>query len=60
VLTGVAFVDGDKLCERSENVLLGRARCGRVYRRPHSSVGGGGDYVYVSPDKLFYFSVEGS
>ena len=60
VFTGVAFMDGDKLCERSENVLLGRARCGRVYRRPHSSVGGGGDYVYVSPDKLFYFSVEGS
>src|SRR5262249_35702632 len=33
IVTETAFVDGDMLCEQSENVVLGRPRCGPVYRR---------------------------
>jgi len=54
IVTGTAFVDGDMLCEQSENVLLGRPRCGPVYRRSH----GAGElaYTYVNAFTVFHFS----
>ncbi|HEX6118905.1 MAG TPA: adenylate/guanylate cyclase domain-containing protein [Dongiaceae bacterium] len=52
--TGTAFVDGDMLCEQSENVLLGRPRCGPVYRRTHEP--GEPAYTYVNAFTLFHFS----
>lgn len=54
IVTGTAFVDGDRLCEQSENVLLGRPRCGPVYRRTHDP--GEPAYTYVNAFTLFHFS----
>ena len=54
IVTGTAFVDGDRLCEQSENVLLGRPRCGPVYRRTHEP--GEPAYTYVNAFTLFHFS----
>ena len=39
ILTGVAFVDGDMLCEHNEAVSLGRPVCGPVYRQPKRRAG---------------------
>lgn len=54
IATGTAFVDGDMLCQQSENVLLGRPRCGPVYRRTHDP--GEPAYTYVNAFTLFHFS----
>jgi TolB-like protein/class 3 adenylate cyclase/Tfp pilus assembly protein PilF len=54
IATGTAFVDRDMLCEQSENVLLGRPRCGPVYRRTHDP--GQPEYTYVNAFTLFHFS----
>jgi len=54
IVTGTAFVDGDMLCEQSENVLLGRPRCGPVYRQNHGA--GEPKYTYVNALKVFHFS----
>jgi adenylate cyclase len=56
IRTGVAFIDGEMLCERSEGSFLGRPVCGPVYRRPKDSVGNDARYVYVNASKLFYFT----
>jgi adenylate cyclase len=55
IVTGTAFVDRDMLCEQSENVLLGRPRCGPVYRRAHDP--GGPAYTYVNAFTVFHFSL---
>jgi tetratricopeptide (TPR) repeat protein len=58
IVTGVAFVDRDMLCERSESIWLGRNRCGRLYRGPSDPLKKDNDtYTYVAPDKVFHFSV---
>jgi tetratricopeptide (TPR) repeat protein len=54
IATGSAFVHGDMLCMQSENVLLGRPRCGPVYRRNHGA--GEPGYTYVNAFTLFHFS----
>jgi hypothetical protein len=54
IVTGTAFVDGDTLCEQSENVLLGRPRCGPLYRRNHGA--GQPAYTYVNAYTVFHFS----
>jgi TolB-like protein/Tfp pilus assembly protein PilF len=54
IVTGTAFVDGDMLCQQSENVLLGRPRCGPVYRRNHGA--GEPEYTYVNAFTVFHFS----
>jgi adenylate cyclase len=54
IVTGTAFVDGDMLCQQSENVLLGRPRCGPVYRRTHDP--GELEYTYVNASAIFHFS----
>jgi TolB-like protein/class 3 adenylate cyclase len=54
IVTGTAFVDGDMLCQQSENVLLGRPRCGPVYRRTHDP--GEPEYTYVNAFTVFHFS----
>ncbi|BCH25978.1 adenylate/guanylate cyclase domain-containing protein [Mesorhizobium sp. L-8-3] len=54
IVTGTAFVDRDMLCEQSENVLLGRPRCGPVYRRTHGA--GEPAYTYVNVFTVFHFS----
>jgi TolB-like protein/Flp pilus assembly protein TadD len=54
IATGTAFVDQEMLCEQGENVLLGRPRCGPVYRRTRDP--GEPAYTYVNPLTLFHFS----
>jgi len=54
IVTGTAFVDRDMLCEQSENVLLGRPRCGPVYRRTHGAAEPA--YTYVNAFTVFHFS----
>ena len=56
ILTGVAFVDGDMLCERNEATSLGRPVCGPVYRQPNGSGQNETSHIYVNATKLFYFS----
>lgn len=54
IATGTAFVDREMLCQQSENVLLGRPRCGPVYRRTHDP--GEPAYTYVNAFTVFHFS----
>jgi hypothetical protein len=53
LLTGTVYIDGDLLCERSENVF-GRPDCGPVYK--HTKTARNTSYAYVNSSKLFYFS----
>ncbi|NKM06524.1 tetratricopeptide repeat protein [Rhizobium leguminosarum bv. viciae] len=53
LMTETVFVDGDMLCEQSENAF-GRADCGPVYRHANSPDETG--YTYVNSTKVFYFS----
>jgi TolB-like protein/class 3 adenylate cyclase len=52
LFTEKVFVQGDLLCEQSEN-MFGRPDCGPVYRRPEPAQG----YAYANSAKLFYFTV---
>ena len=61
--TGVARVEGDRLCQRFEGFLLDRVTCGQVFR--NSSWSGhetkeqaDADFVHVTPQALKYFSLE--
>jgi hypothetical protein len=53
LLTGTVFIDGDLLCERSEN-MFGRPDCGPVYR--HTDSNGKQSYAYANSRNVFYFS----
>lgn len=54
ILTGSAF--GDILCEQTEATALGRPVCGPVYRQPKGAGGNEASHVYVTANKLFYFT----
>jgi adenylate cyclase len=54
MLTGMAFVRLDSLCEQSDSVALGRANCGPVYRK--ASKAGSPAYTYVNSTRVFDFS----
>src|SRR5215475_4835764 len=54
IVTGTAFVDGDMLCQQSDNVLLGRPRCGPIYRQKHGA--NEPEYTYVNAYFVFHFS----
>jgi TolB-like protein/class 3 adenylate cyclase len=56
IVTGVAFVDGDMLCERIEALSLGRPVCGPVYRLSEASAEDDLAYAYVNASKVFHFS----
>jgi TolB-like protein/class 3 adenylate cyclase/Flp pilus assembly protein TadD len=56
ITLGTAFVDEDLLCEESESVVLGRARCGPVYRHPRGPGEDGPGYTYVNAEKVLHFS----
>ncbi|MHC4707773.1 MAG: tetratricopeptide repeat protein, partial [Planctomycetota bacterium] len=55
-ITGNAFVQGDMLCLKSAYFLMGRKRCGYVYRNPEGTLEENNAYVYVSPTDLMFFS----
>jgi TolB-like protein/class 3 adenylate cyclase/Flp pilus assembly protein TadD len=56
IATGTAFIEEDLLCERSESVALGRARCGPVYRHLRGPGEDGPGYTYVNVEKVLHFS----
>ena len=53
MITETVYVDGNVLCEQSEN-MFGRPDCGPVYRRPAAT--GQPGYSYVNSGKVFHFS----
>jgi TolB-like protein/class 3 adenylate cyclase/Flp pilus assembly protein TadD len=55
-ITGNASVQGDMLCLKSVYFLMGRNRCGYVYRNPGGTLEENNAYVYVSPTDLMFFS----
>jgi len=54
LITGTVYVDGNLLCERSEN-MFGRPDCGPVYRRSDAA---GKGYSYANSSKVFHFEVK--
>ena len=55
-ITGNALVQDDMLCLISPYYLMGRKRCGYVYRNPRGTPEENNAYVYVSPTDLMFFS----
>ncbi|MER9740839.1 adenylate/guanylate cyclase domain-containing protein [Mesorhizobium sp. M0187] len=53
LVTETVYVNGDLLCEQSEN-LFGRPDCGPVYRRNDAA---GKSYSYANTSKVFHFTV---
>jgi len=56
-ITGQASVKGDMLCLKSE-YLMGRERCGYVYRTPGGMRAEKNEFVYVGATALMFFSPE--
>jgi TolB-like protein/class 3 adenylate cyclase/cytochrome c-type biogenesis protein CcmH/NrfG len=54
-ITGQASVQGDMFCLKSE-YLMGRDRCGYVYRKPGGTRAEKNEYVYVGATALMFFS----
>jgi TolB-like protein/tetratricopeptide (TPR) repeat protein len=54
--TGVAFVNGDTLCEQYKALSLGRSVCGPVYRLSKTSSSDDLTYAYANASKVLYFS----
>jgi TolB-like protein/class 3 adenylate cyclase/cytochrome c-type biogenesis protein CcmH/NrfG len=55
-VTGQASVQGDMLCLKSAAYLMGRKRCGYVYRNPGGTIEENNEYVYVGITALLFFS----
>ncbi|HWL70909.1 MAG TPA: adenylate/guanylate cyclase domain-containing protein [Geminicoccus sp.] len=55
-LTGHSYVENGLLCEKSDNVLMGRACCGPVYRLPAGTREDGLDYVYANASRVLWFT----
>ena len=53
LLTGTVYIEGDLLCQRSEN-MFGRPDCGPIYKRTDAA--SGPPYVYVNSSMVFRFS----
>jgi adenylate cyclase len=56
LVTGNASVQDDMLCLKSAYHLMGRKRCGYVYRNPGGTLEENNAYVYVGPTDLLFFS----
>jgi len=55
-ITGNASVQGDMLCLKSAATLMGRKRCGYVYRYPGGTLEEKNEYIYVGVTALMFFS----
>jgi adenylate cyclase len=55
--TGMLSLRGNRLCDLSDDFLLGRANCGYLYHDPSSVDGTKYEYVYVNAFSLMHFSV---
>ena len=58
LISGVARLEGDRLCTQTDGYFSSLWICGAVYRNIADSRNPGADYVYVAPDGLYYFSVK--
>jgi len=57
IVTGVASLEGGRLCERFDGAALDKNMCGYVYRNPAGSANNQDQYVVSMPNTLRYFSV---
>jgi adenylate cyclase len=55
--TGMVSLRDNRLCDLSDDFLLGRANCGYLYRAPSSLEGTRYEYVYVNAFSVMHFSV---
>jgi tetratricopeptide (TPR) repeat protein len=55
--TGRVSLHDNRLCDLSDDFLLGRANCGYLYHDPSSVDGTKYEYVYVNAFSLMHFSV---
>jgi adenylate cyclase len=55
--TGKVSLRGNRLCDLSNDFLLGRANCGYLYHDPSSVGGTEYEYVYVNAFSFMHFSV---
>ena len=55
-ITGNASVQGDMLCLKSAANLMGRKRCGYMYRNPGGTLEEKNEYIYVGVTALMFFS----
>jgi adenylate cyclase len=55
--TGMLSLRDNRLCDLSDDFLLGRANCGYLYHDPNSLGGAKYEYVYVNAFSLMHFSV---
>jgi tetratricopeptide (TPR) repeat protein len=55
--TGMLSLRDNRLCDLSDDFLLGRANCGYLYHDPSSVDGTKYEYVYVNAFSLMHFSV---
>jgi len=55
--TGKVSLHDNRLCDLSDDFLLGRANCGYLYHDPSSVDGNKYEYVYVNAFSLMHFSV---
>ena len=55
--TGMPSLQDDRLCDLSDDFLLGRPNCGYLYHDPSSIDGTTYEYVYVNAFSLMHFSV---
>jgi adenylate cyclase len=53
-ITGIAEVDGDRLCEKFDGYFMDRLTCGYVYRAADRP--GGLQYIHITPQALKFFS----
>jgi len=56
LITGNASVQENLLCLKSAYYLMGRNRCGYVYRNPGGTLAENNEYVYVGTTVLLFFS----
>lgn len=56
-LTGIASLENDMLCQQFEALLMGRKRCGYVYRNPDATPERGNEYIHVHALGIDFFSV---
>jgi adenylate cyclase len=55
--TGMLSLQDNRLCDRSDDFLMGRDNCGYLYHDPQNIGGAEYQYVYVNAIALMHFSV---
>jgi adenylate cyclase len=57
LITGDMSVVGNMLCQQTVAFLMGREHCGYVYRNPDGTPDTKEEYIYVSPQAIYRFSL---